>query len=453
MSRVYYIEMLLTVMVLLTLYLFVLNRFDSLQHAIVTGVVIGLGMLTKEPYTLFLLPVLIWFVADKTNVKDKNKWLNLAVSILTGLLISSIWYLRTGEDIKRQSITTYVYNLANQSNLNLTGAFSYFYLKVLYFRQLYPMYMFLFAVSLIYFVAKREFKLPLIASLIIILFSFIFNKEGRFILPVFPVISLMISITLVRLLAGRVYIYILFAVFSLSQYFLISYGYSGPSPSTMYYNGIYHPDHGIYAPEKDNDGSRQCRDALILFLTQNVRTRNRTVLYTGEFRPGVISAANYRLQNDNIFIGTLLNDSNFNVDYCKTLPYAAIEAKLNNKLYVFDYILCDRESSPYCESMKECLDNVLADQNVYRYISDTELRKFAKMGLYEVINERSKRDAIKNDLLIKMTISKTIVLSRNWWVMRGFNRRFPRLIDFNLSVSSPAINPPYLPSDHWISNR
>jgi len=59
-------------MVSLTFYMFVMDRFDSLKFSLLTGAVMGLGLLTKQTYIPFILFNLAYFCSKRQNLQAQH---------------------------------------------------------------------------------------------------------------------------------------------------------------------------------------------------------------------------------------------------------------------------------------------------------------------------------------------------------------------------------------------
>lgn len=212
LSRVLMVDFALTAMVALTFYLFVLNKFENFKFSLLTGLVIGLGSLTKQSYFIFLLPILFYFFLQKDNLKNKKRVRNFIFSIILGLLIAATYYTRA-----RYSYYWVIFQ--HKSNID-----PFFYFHSLLDRQLLQVFFALFLISLFSEVLKRKCFLPIMVFIPLIIFSISPNKTGRFILPVFPYIAVMVVGLILSLPKFRRISVIILVLFSLLQYFTISYG-------------------------------------------------------------------------------------------------------------------------------------------------------------------------------------------------------------------------------------
>ncbi len=217
LSRILLLETALTAMISLTFYLFVLNRFDDLKFSLLTGATIGLGLLTKEPYAIFLIPLLFYFFQQPGNLA-KKRILFLCFSLLIGFALALPWYLSTY--IIKNGFGGYIFVF---SKFKTFGSSHLKYLFTLFFNQLLPFYAFLAFAALIYFILKKKYFIPFFCVSMILFWSAGTNLQGRLILPIFPFIALMISFFFLSITKNNKYLICLFVFSSIAQYALMTY--------------------------------------------------------------------------------------------------------------------------------------------------------------------------------------------------------------------------------------
>jgi len=102
MSRYTYIEFALTAMVALSFWLLLLNeQFSHRLYSLLFGLSMGLGLLTKWTFSLFVFPALLFVFLRAgllSRVRDGLRSLHLdrkwmAVSAITGAVLTLIWYV------------------------------------------------------------------------------------------------------------------------------------------------------------------------------------------------------------------------------------------------------------------------------------------------------------------------------------------------------------------------
>lgn len=248
LSRTLMLDFALMAMVALTFYLFVLNEFDSFKFSLITGIVIGLGILTKQGYFIFLLPMLFYLFLQKNNLKNKKIIRNVIFSIMIGLLISIIFYYAHSG---RVYYSTSLWFLYNKKELVPFSYRPYFYLRSILTRQLLPFFSSLFLTSLLFYLLKKKYFLPIMIFILLLFFSnFFFSKADRHILPIFPYIAIMISGFIWSLEKFRRFLIISLVVFSFLQYFIICYA----SPLPMSYGPLQKILSGLHQKALDDYG-------------------------------------------------------------------------------------------------------------------------------------------------------------------------------------------------------
>jgi 4-amino-4-deoxy-L-arabinose transferase-like glycosyltransferase len=234
LSRVYYIETALTTIVLLTYYMFLLNRFDSLKFSLLTGLVTGLGMLTKPQFPVFILPVVLYGFIREIQSKDNKKLINYLLALSLGFVIAAPWYLASS-NIK---IMLYAYNYT-------TGTTIWYYIVKLFYAQLMPVYFTLFIISAGYSIYKKSYLLPLSVICILFLHSVINNRYDKNIVPLLPFIAITISSFIVSVNFKKKLCISLVVIYSFFQFVLVCYG--GDYTLTRAYHTPFLGNFGLYA--------------------------------------------------------------------------------------------------------------------------------------------------------------------------------------------------------------
>lgn len=215
LSRVLMLDLSLAAMVALTFYLFVLNKFSSFKFSLFTGIIIGLGTLTRQAYFVYLLPILSYFFFHKENLKNKKIIRNFIFSVIIASMIVAVYYTRFSFD------DLLYYHHIFQCKTNPS---SYFYLQSILNRQLLLVFSFLFLTGSIFSFRKKKYFSPIMVFVLLIFFSMSPNKQDRFILPIFPYIAVIISGFILSLSKIKEVSIVILVLFVFLQYFLISYG-------------------------------------------------------------------------------------------------------------------------------------------------------------------------------------------------------------------------------------
>lgn len=263
LSRLFMLDFSLSAMVALSFYLFTLNRFASLKFSLLTGIVIGLGALIKQSYFVFVMPYLLYFLFRKGNLKNRIIIRNFILSIFVAVLILSHTYYTLLSHaylhdifVMRKDVSPYYY--------------PYYYLTTIFNRQLLPYFSLLFLFSFFYFFKKRDFLLPLMVLIPLVIFSVPPNKADRFIFPIFIYIALMISVFMLSLPKMRRVCILGLVLFSFFQYFIICYGDQGVLPELKRGgNG----DRGIFSIVDEGDWQSPCEE-IIKVVTENITNKD-----------------------------------------------------------------------------------------------------------------------------------------------------------------------------------
>lgn len=248
MSRGLMVDFPLTAMVSLSVCLLLFTRyFVDRKYSFLFGVSIGLGLLTKVTYIVFIPPLLVCYVLISLigAIKEKKQFIiitkNLIISLVSGLFIASLWYLPNLHKIinRAKAMSLQLHNSPH-------GSFIDFYIESLFSHSLCPFFFILYLFSLSICLIKRKGVILWLWLLLpLLIFSFSPNKAHRFILPALPSIALTIAlgINLIKSYLIKKRIIIFTGVFSLFIYFAISYG-------AVYWFKIYlfHPEISSFFP-------------------------------------------------------------------------------------------------------------------------------------------------------------------------------------------------------------
>ena len=248
--------------------------FSNRKFSVLLGISIGLGMLVKWAFLLFLsgplaCVILQAFLRAKKNLGLCVVFINLLLSLLIGVLISLTWYLPSYAEVLirlRMFFWSIFPHHCGQLLIQKTPVifgldrfFDYFCLLVNGQISLFFFLVFILAVPL--FFIKRFNRVFLISWYILpyILLSFSLQKEGRFMLSSLPAIALISAAGLRSLYFPRfnyflkhlLYAVILFI--GLMQFFDVSYNYERKEKTFPFQTpiGIIHM---LYFPSTEHNG-------------------------------------------------------------------------------------------------------------------------------------------------------------------------------------------------------
>jgi len=217
-SRIFYMDVPLTFLITLSLYLFYLAYKEDRRFYLLAAVALGLGTLVKGPVALGLpgLIILIYLGPVKFIKEFKYKWTYLSMFIY--LLIALPWHILLWNNYGSQFLDTYFgYHMFTRFSqaIESHGGPWYYYLAVI-FLGLFPWSAFLpWQVGLIknkWKEKKDAFKFLLSwFLLILVFFSIASTKLPGYILPTYPVLVFLIAYwwdnIIDKKLAGKKYIF------------------------------------------------------------------------------------------------------------------------------------------------------------------------------------------------------------------------------------------------------
>lgn len=225
MSRKYYLDLPLTSLVCLYIYLLIASdNFEKRTKVIFLGIIAGIGMLTKWTFVFFVIIPTLGVILKKENL-TKQKLINFFLLLSISISISSLWYLPNFFDIIRNLQLGSLLDVGSDPGIFDLEFYTY-YVRCLLYSQIYTLFFILFLVGFAFFIfKKRNAKEDILLSHIIssyLILTFIFNKDTRFSLPVLPAIAIVTSIFLTSL-KNKIPILFLIVTFSIFQYFNFSY--------------------------------------------------------------------------------------------------------------------------------------------------------------------------------------------------------------------------------------
>jgi len=198
MMRDYLIDFSLCAMVALGFALLLYaEHFENFKYSILFGIVLGLGMLTKWTYVVYLIVPIFYslFIFLKKNWKSgklKSKLKNILFWFLSAFAISISWY--NPSQLKRSIPLLLRFTLVQGSLegdpvfYSLKGLFHYLFVMINQYSLFYFLIFLFGIVTFVQFYKKN--KIPIknyLYSIIFIYFIFtlISNKDPRYIIPIY----------------------------------------------------------------------------------------------------------------------------------------------------------------------------------------------------------------------------------------------------------------------------
>jgi hypothetical protein len=217
-SRVFFADLALASMVALSLCLFVFSEeYANVKYSLLFGLSMGLGLLTKQSYIIYVFPLLAYSLIKVVSLKNPIRLRNFLLAIVLGLGLAASWYL--------PHWSTIAYKFPRFAGVVFKEyTHWYSYIELFYNYQLLLPFFALFLGALVFLVIRKDYFLPFIAVTQLFILSLFPNKFPRFTVPVFVCVAVMIA-RLICFSEGRKYKIVSRSVyfFSLAQFFLICF--------------------------------------------------------------------------------------------------------------------------------------------------------------------------------------------------------------------------------------
>ncbi|MFC1666684.1 ArnT family glycosyltransferase [Candidatus Omnitrophota bacterium] len=250
-SRVAFLELPLTAMVTLSIFLLLsTEHFRKRWLSFLFGLSIGLGMLTKWSFVVYVIGVLVYyvFISIKDNPEDRKKFLlNISLALFIAFIVSAPWYIANAIKLIKNILLISTWEGAYTGKPLLFHLL--FYIRSLYLYQMYPFLFLLFTPLFFKHLIRKKWVIVLWLIAPFILFTVLTNKDVRYTMPMLPAIGIIIASEAAQLRKG---ILVTVCSFLLFQFFLLSY------LPTSVFNSMQLRTHpfGIdfnYAEYKDSD--------------------------------------------------------------------------------------------------------------------------------------------------------------------------------------------------------
>lgn len=254
MSREYLVEYgLMTFVIAWMYYILRLEITDSRKDAYVLGMVMGLGMLMKSSFILYIIFPTVFLIVMRTVELKKipAEWKsNSLIIILVGAGVAGTWYCKNLPKIVHFALFAGFSDVAKNWSMgdvfSLSTIFKYWVYLINYGISFY--YFALIAIALLISLLKFAVSKKTIGScflerkyqyflLIWFMVPFLFftlavNKDQRYTLPFYPALAILMGMTIVKFTANKCsrYIPVLLMLFPLFNYLYISF-----SPKSYYY--------------------------------------------------------------------------------------------------------------------------------------------------------------------------------------------------------------------------
>jgi len=237
LSRHYLIDLPLTAMSATAIwFLLSTHRFERRLPALALGVVLGLGMLTKWTFSVFLVaPLGVVFIQMVRQRANKIRWINLILALGIGAVIAAPWYLYNFKSqLEFYGLAGGLYPLLEGDPLVGTAASWLYYLQQFVEQQALLIFALAFVVGSMLLVVTHYPRLAdlsvVLAWLIVpylVLASFL-NKDSRYTMPLLPAIAVITALGLWRCRPRQLKIGLIafLGVYAVIQYLGMTFGFA-----------------------------------------------------------------------------------------------------------------------------------------------------------------------------------------------------------------------------------
>ncbi len=267
-SRDYLLDIPLTAWVLLTLYFLLQNPFTEKNKSIILGILLGCGFLIKWTFGAFIFGPIIFLIlkpifsisysdpSAEQSVKQirENRLINIVFTLFFAALIACPWYLTNIFNFFRDAYqNANIIPLVEKDPIPESVQYFLYYFEIILNEYLY-LPLFLLIIFGIYKLIKSKqisiiFYFFSILIPVYIIFTAIQNKDPRYIFPIIPFFSILISYGIITI--NKFWKKILFFIFILGylgiQFLgsIFNLGYLSNKiaiPSLNRYIVFYHPE-------------------------------------------------------------------------------------------------------------------------------------------------------------------------------------------------------------------
>jgi len=239
LARHYLLDIPLVAMVSLSIWLLVLTQgFERRIAAVLFGLALGLGVLTKWTLAVFVGGPLLVVIAQVFRKRSGCRLFNLALALALAAIVAAPWYLYNLSSVlgflKLQSMW------ARSEGDPLVGSWAawLYYLRALANEQILLPFLLLSVAGLVLLLTARQPRdaILLLLGWIVLpyaVFSIFINKDPRFTLPCLPAIGIMTAWGLMQINSPKVKVglIILTILYAAIQFTGLSWGLSRRLPS------------------------------------------------------------------------------------------------------------------------------------------------------------------------------------------------------------------------------
>jgi 4-amino-4-deoxy-L-arabinose transferase-like glycosyltransferase len=241
LSRHYLIDIPLTALTVAAIwFLLGTQRFERRFPALALGVALGLGMLTKWTFSVFLVaPLGVVFIQMVRQRASKVRWINLILALGIGAIITAPWYLYNFKSqLEFYGLAGGLYPLLEGDPLVGTVTSWLYYLQQFVEQQALLIFALAFVVGAVLLVVTHYPRLAdfsvVLAWLIVpyLVLANFFNKDPRYTMPLLPAVAVITALGLWRCRPRQLKIglTIFLGVYAVIQYLGMSFGFAQIAP-------------------------------------------------------------------------------------------------------------------------------------------------------------------------------------------------------------------------------
>ena len=255
-SRFFALDLALTSMVCLAMYCLIASDFfQNAKYSLMSGIALGLGMLTKQYFSLFIfVPSLVTIIQGlRQSYKRKSVVRNILIAVFSAIAISAIFYNKRWIEVKLSSVLyrmCIIEGAAYEWSLSGRSPFL-FYITKLLFNQISVVMFIVFLYGLYVFLRKNR-KRVLILSWILtpyLVLSLVPCKFARYGMPYLPAIALITAYGIENIKIHRIISYLSLSIFLLMQFYYVSFNVEVPFAASLLQKntaGQYPPHYDTY---------------------------------------------------------------------------------------------------------------------------------------------------------------------------------------------------------------
>jgi uncharacterized membrane protein len=228
MSRQYFLDFALMAMVSLGVYTLLLtNSFTNKRNSVIFGIVFGLGMLTKWTFIFFIIGPLTYTMIKIPIAKHTSRYSLHSLILATAL--TAAWYV-PNRDFLIRLLDNATVRGAIEGDPGIYSIQSVLYYVFSLINDQISLFYFIFFIAGMILLSKKSRDGNLIPILWIalpfIVFTFIGNKEARFMMPILPAVAIVSAAWVVDIRNSKLKVFIisLILVYGVAQFFMMSYG-------------------------------------------------------------------------------------------------------------------------------------------------------------------------------------------------------------------------------------